>query len=110
MNEDNIPEFSTKPPASDVIIKDGPHAVLVRLHQSDWNMIRLMLRRDGLSFQRFVSLVSRAYMEGDVDIIKCVRRYRTLELIPEGEKTAKGVVWSNRERANIYAELEKEGK
>jgi lambda repressor-like predicted transcriptional regulator len=107
MNEDNVPEFSTKPNERDVVKEDGPHAVLVRLHQNDWNMIKLMLRRDGLSFQRFVALLARAYMDGDPDIIKCIRRYRTLELIPEGE-VSRGV-FSNRERAEIYAELEKEG-
>ena len=100
----DLPEFSTKPNERD-IVKDDKHSVLVRLHTRDWSMIKLMLKRDDLSFQHFISLVSRAYMDGDPDIIKTMRRYRTLELIPE-DKVSRGV-FSNRERAEIYAELER---
>lgn len=103
------PEFSTKPP-EDIVRRDksNPHGIMVRLHQNDWEMLRVMLRRDGLSFQKFVNFCSRAYMDADPAIIKCLRTYRELELVPKDQR-ARGV-FSNRERAEIYAQLEKEKK
>lgn len=102
---DELPDFSTKPKEVDIIKEKGPHTVLVRVHQSNWNTLKLMLKRDELSFQGFVTYCAQAYLDGDPDIIRAVRRYRTKELIPESE--SKGV-FSNRERAEIFAELEKE--
>jgi hypothetical protein len=104
MEEDTLPpEFSTKPPKVNRDI--GPHSVLVRLHQSDWEMLQVMLKRDGLSFQKFASYCARAYMDGDPNIIKCIRTYRSLDLVPR-DQVEKGV-FSNRERLQIYEELEK---
>ena len=111
MNEETLPpEFSTKPPEKDRLIKSSsdPHGIMVRLHQNDWDLLKVMLRRDGLSFQKFTSLVSRAYIEADPNIIKCLRTYREFDMLPKEQK-AKGV-FSNRERAEIYAALEAEQK
>lgn len=103
---DELPDFSTKPKDRDIVKEDGPHAVLVRVHQADWNILKVMLKRDELSFQKFVAHCARAYLDGDPDIVRAVRRYRTLDVMPHGE-VSKGV-FSNRERAEIFAELEKE--
>lgn len=108
---DDIPDFSTRPNPHEIVKDDGPHSVLIRLHQRDWNVIKTLLKRDGLSFQKFVSLCSGAYLDGDMNIVKCIRTYRTIDKIPLNQ-VSKGV-FSNRERADIYAELEraeKEGK
>lgn len=109
MDDSLPPEFSTRPP-EDYARKDKstPHGIMVRLHQNDWELLSLMLRRDGLSFQKFVSLVSKAYLDADPNLIKSIRTYRELELIPKDQRE-KGV-FSNRERQAIYAELEKQQK
>ena len=105
MEETDLPEFSTKPSEERARVdKKAPHTVLVRLHQNDWEMLRLLLRRDGMSFQKFVSLCSRAYLEADPAIIKSIRTYRELELVPQDQRDK--AVFSNRERMQIYAELE----
>ena len=107
MTDETIPpEFSTKPVETDRIKKDksDPHGIMVRLHQNDWDLLKVMLKRDGLSFQKFISLVSKGYLEADPNIIKCLRTYRSLELVPQ-DQVARGV-FSNRERQQIYAELE----
>jgi len=105
---DELPEFSTKPDEFELVQEPERHEILVRLHQNDWNMLKLMLKRDELSFQKFVSMCSRSYLDADPDLLRCIKRYRTLAMIPEHEQR-KGV-FSNRERAEIYAELEKESK
>ncbi len=108
MSDESLPpEFSTRPP-EDYTRRDPklPHNIMVRLHQNDWDLLRVMLRRDGLSFQKFVSLVSKAYLEADPHLIKALRTYRELELIPKDSRE-KGV-FSNRERAAIYDALEAE--
>jgi len=81
---------------------------MVRLHQNDWELLRVMLRRDGLSFQKFVSLCSKAYLEADPNLIKSLRTYREYERVPKDQRE-RGV-FSNRERMEIYNELEKESK
>jgi hypothetical protein len=110
MKEESLPpEFSTKP-AEDFVRKDPkvPHNIMVRIHQSDWELMRVMLRRDGLSFQKFATLCSKAYLEGDPNIVKSIRTYREYALVPKDQQE-KGV-FSNRERAEIYNTLEKEDK
>ena len=110
MTEETLPpEFSTRPPEEHTR-KDPklPHNIMVRLHQNDWELLRVMLRRDGLSFQKFVSLCSKAYLEADPAIIKSIRTYREYELVPKDQRE-RGV-FSNRERMEIYHELEKESK
>ena len=106
MSEESLPpEFSTRPDQT-TKRKSDPHGIMVRLHQNDWELLRVMLRRDGLSFQKFISLCSKAYLEADPHLIKTLRTYREYELVPKDQKE-KGV-FSNRERAEIYAQLEKE--
>ena len=108
MSDESLPpEFSTRPPEDHTRKPKGdPHGIMVRLHQNDWELLRVMLRRDGLSFQKFISLCSKAYLEADPHLIKTLRTYREYELVPKDQRE-KGV-FSNRERADIYRELEQQ--
>jgi hypothetical protein len=81
---------------------------MVRIHQNDWEVLRVMLKRDGLSFQKFVYLCSRGYLDADPALLKSIRTYRELELVPKDQRDK--AVFSNRERMQIFAELEEQEK
>ena len=99
-----LPIFSTKPEKIFKNTGEAYHQLPARITMGDWKMIKVMLRREALTFQKFMSLCVRAFIEGDPNLVRCIKTYRELEMVPADEVN-KGV-WSNRERADIYAQLE----
>lgn len=95
-----IPRGFDKPKEKE-LLKQIP----VRLHIHDHTMLMAMLKKDRMSLQKFISICVRAYLDGDPMMLKCVKNYRELEVVPREIKERH--VLSHRERAHIFDELEK---
>lgn len=110
MSDEIIPEqLLTIPPSTKKSYKDtNLKAAIVRLHVHDHKMLKLMLKKDELTFQKFIFLCVRAYLDGDPQLLKCLKTMRELETIPLDIRDKH--VLSHRERADIYKELEAEQK
>ena len=91
--------------------KDPNKQVPVRLHANDHALLKVMLKKDQLSLQKFIGFCVRAYLDADPGFMKTIKNYRELELIPPDVREKH--VLSHRERSKIFDELEqaqKEGK
>lgn len=90
---------------------DHSKQVLARLHEDDHRVLRVMLKRDKLSFQKFVALCVRGYLDADPYMLQFLRIARELDAIPEGVRDKYAL--SMRERNQLFEEIEqaqKEGK
>lgn len=84
---------------------DPTKQAIVRLHQHDHSLLKVMLKKDKLSFQKLVGFCVRAYLDADPLLLKMIKTYRELEAIPQDVREKH--VLSNRERQNILDEIEK---
>lgn len=102
-----VPEdFSTKPSVNIKNINSQKlHQIPIRIHPRDYELLKVMLKKDELSFQKFINFCVRGYMRGDPTMLKAIKMERELDLFPAEVKEKH--VLSHRERAEIYNELEK---
>ena len=93
----------TKPPElnREDIIKQVP----LRVHAHDHAMLKIILKRDAMSIQKFMGLCIRAYLEGDPSMLGAIRTYRLLEAVPKDIREKH--MLSQRERWSIFEEIEK---
>jgi len=106
VSDDIIPEnLSTIPDElAGEPIKEPLKQAIVRIHENDHRVLKVLLKKDRLSFQKLVNYCVRAYLDGDPYLLKVVKNYRELEAIPRDVKDKH--VLSHRERSSLYDELE----
>ena len=106
MSDDIIPEnLSTIPDElAGAASKEPLKQAIVRIHENDHRVLKVLLKKDKLSFQKLVYYCVRAYLDGDPYLLKMVKNYRELEAVPKDIQDKH--VLSHRERADIYKELE----
>jgi len=105
VSDDIVPDQLLTIPADLLSEKDvNTKQVLARIHPHDYTMLRVMLKKDKMSFQKFALFCVRAYLDGDPFIIKMLKNYRELESVPQDIQDKH--VLSHRERQDIYKELE----
>lgn len=85
--------------------KDPAKMAIVRLHPNDHKVLKVVLKKDKLSFQKFVNFCVRGYLDADPNMLKMIKIMREEEAIPRDVKDKH--VLSQRERANILDEIEK---
>ena len=95
-----IPEDMRKPREKDVL-KQIP----VRLHVHDHALIKVMLKKDRMSLQKFIGYCVKGFLDGDPNMLRMIKSYRELEVIPRDVKDKH--VLSHRERQHILDEIEK---
>ena len=105
MSDEIIPEnLSTIPDELVGLRKEPLKQAIVRIHENDHAVLKLMLKKDRMSFQKFVNLCVRGYLDGDPQFLRALKTFREQEAIPKDIKDKH--VLSHRERADIYKELE----
>lgn len=105
MSDEIIPEQLLTIPEDVTAKKDvNLKQAIVRLHVHDHTMLKAMLKKDKLSFQKFIFLCVRAYLDGDPQLLKCLKTMRELDTVPLDLRDKH--VLSHRERSDIYKELE----
>ena len=106
MGEEDTDRLSTIPadllrPRERELFKQTP----VRLHRHDHAVLKIMLKKDRLSIQKFIGYCVKGYMDADPNMIRMLKIYRELDLIPGDVKDRH--VLSHRERQSILDEIEK---
>jgi arsenate reductase-like glutaredoxin family protein len=84
---------------------DPTKQAIVRLHQHDHALLKVVLKKDKMSFQKLVGFCVRAYLDADPLLLKMLKTYRELEAVPKDVREKH--VLSNRERQNILDQIEK---
>jgi hypothetical protein len=98
-----IPEgFDEKP------TDDNSKQMLIRVHKHEHTMLKVLLKKDKLTYQRFAVYCVQAYLDGDPHFLKMLRTYRELDTVPQDVRDKH--VLSQRERSAIFDELEREEK
>ena len=105
MSDDIIPEQTLTIPIEYGKKEEVLRQMVIRLHHHDQAMLKVMLKKDELSFQKFALFCVRAYLDGDPHLLKMLKIYRELEAVPQDIRDKH--VLSHRERQDIYKELEK---
>jgi len=90
-------------PEDDKVV-DNRKSTIIRLHKHDHTMMKVMLKKDKMSFQKFVFFCVRAFLDGDPDMIRMLKSYREMEKVPRDVQDKH--VLSHRERTDIFRELE----
>lgn len=110
MSDEIVPERLLTYPEEEEQGSSGDHnlkQVLVRMHRGDNESLRLLLKKDRMSLQKFFSLCVRGYMEADPFMLKMLKNYRKTD-VSVHEAQNKHVL-SHRERAAIFEEIERSG-
>lgn len=97
----------TKPPERPKeagVIKQTP----IRLHIHDHAMLMSLLKRDGMSLQKFMSYCVRGYLEAHPQMLKMLKDLRELDMVPKDVREKH--MFSMRERMSLFDEIEKTGK
>lgn len=77
---------------------------LVRVHKHDHQVLKALLKKDRLSFQKFVGYCVRGYLDADPYMLKFLKLSRQMDAIPADVRDKH--ILSHRERTQIYDELE----
>jgi hypothetical protein len=93
-----IPAGAASPKRVDLLVQTP-----VRLHQHTHSVLKVMLKKDQLSLQKFIAFCVRAYLDADPHFIRFLKNYRQLDQVPTG--TQEKHVLSHRERAKIFDEI-----
>jgi hypothetical protein len=96
-----IPDDMRKPKEHE-ILKQTP----IRMHVNDHRLLKVMLKKDHLSINKFMGYCVKAYMDGDPGMLCMLKNYRELDLVPQMVKDKH--VLSHRERQSIMDEIERE--
>jgi hypothetical protein len=102
MTEDLEKRELTKPPE----VKKGPVAqkqLSIRMHPHEHSMLMMILKRDGLSFQKFYTFICAGYLNADPRVLSFLREQRELELLPQNVQDKHTLSW--RERNKIFDEI-----
>ena len=86
--------------------KDELDQTLLRTHPHDKEVLKVLLKKDRLSMQKFWAYCVRGYLDADPYMLKFLKTSRQLDAIPKDVKDKH--VLSHRERAAIYDQIEKE--
>lgn len=86
--------------------KDPAKQAIVRLHPNDHQVLKVVLKKDKMSFQKFVNYCVRGYLDADPNMLKFIKLARETDAIPRDIQDKH--VLSQRERASILDEIEKE--
>jgi hypothetical protein len=108
MEEEVLPEpdrMSTKPRSYVPRPKIELHQVPIRIHPDDHKILMNLLKKDDMSYQKFISYCIKGYMDADPHMLKMVKTYREQDLIPRSAQEKH--VMSHRERAAILDEIER---
>src|SRR3990172_700828 len=104
----------------EVPVSDDPHSTIpaglealqskpvmkmipVRVHLHDHTLLRSLLKRDKMTFTKFTLICIKGYLDAHPHMIKMIKDYRALELVPQGVKDSH--VLSFRERQALPAEI-----
>jgi len=90
-------------PEDDKVV-DARKSAIIRIHKHDHTMLKIMLKKDRMSFQKFVLFCVRAFLDGDPDMIRMLKSYREMEKVPRDVQDKH--MLSHRERTDIFRELE----
>lgn len=105
---DELPEReSTRPPTR----PKGPEPIKqtpLRIHINDHRILVDLLKRDGMSIQKFMGYCVRAYIDAHPSMLKVIRDLRELDLVPKDIREKH--VLSMRERMHIFDEIERSEK
>lgn len=77
-----------------------------RIHMHEKALLKQLLSNDGLRFQQLVDAFVQSYMRGDREALHIVKLWKETNIVPDELKDQ--FMLSQRERAEIMAELEKE--
>lgn len=88
--------------------KDQTKQIPVRLHVNDHALLKVMLKKDQMSLQKFIGYCVKGYLDADPMFMKMIKNYRELELIPENVREKH--VLSHRQRSEIFDQIEKAQK
>ncbi len=94
----------TIPPGGSKRPRDPVKQIPVRVHVHDHTMLRVRLRQDSLTVQKFIGFCIQGYLDADPMMLRMLRNYRELELVPPGVREKH--VLSSRERMGILDEIE----
>jgi len=48
---------------------------MIRLFKSDWDLIRAKTRKEGITYQKLMEVLIKAYLKDDPNIMKLVQKY-----------------------------------
>jgi hypothetical protein len=98
-------DLSTIPPGlRDVKPAIQTKSVICRIHPNDHPVLKVLLKKDRLTFQKFFEYVFRGYLDADPWLIKFLQTARELDEIPADVQNKHCL--SHRERNSIYEALE----
>ena len=86
------------------LIKQVPY----RIHLHEKTLLMQLLSNDGLRFQQLMDAFVESYMRGDKEALHIIKTWKDMNIVPDELKEQ--FMLSQRERADILAELEKEDK
>ena len=86
------------------LIKQVPY----RIHLHEKTLLMQLLSNDGLRFQQLMDALVESYMRGDKEALHIIKTWKDMNIVPDELKEQ--FMLSQRERADILAELEKEDK
>lgn len=104
MGEETTQEILTIPEGE--IKKEPSKQCIIRLHPSEHKLMKVMLKKDKMSFQKFITFCVRGYLDADPQLIQAIKSYRELENVPQDIQDKH--VLSHRERQSILDEIERE--
>lgn len=77
-----------------------------RMHPDDSTVMKALLRKDRISWQKFFTYCAQGFMDADPYFLKFLKMARERDLVPQ--RLGKQHVLSNRARSQIYEELEQQ--
>lgn len=83
----------------------GIQQIPFRIHRNDFLLMKKLLENDGLKFQHFVTAAIESFLRGDASIMKVIKDWRELNLIPKDQK--QNYTLSHRERDDLLDAFEK---
>jgi hypothetical protein len=92
------PELAKPKPKSDDKQK------IFRIHPNDDAVMKVLLKKDRLSLQKFIAYCVRGYMDADPYMLKFLKLSRERDFLPSSS-TDNGIL-SHRERKEIFDQLE----
>ncbi|MFA5750571.1 MAG: hypothetical protein WC895_05175 [Candidatus Shapirobacteria bacterium] len=80
------------------------HQMSVRLHNSDYIVMKKLLSDEGLKWSHFITYCVQSYINGDPAMMRIIKLYKELDTIPKGDKSK--YTLSARERAALLDEID----
>lgn len=79
------------------------HQAPIRIHNNDWELLKIRLRNEGLSFQDFGRACVEAWLRMDQGMMTVVADWKRLNVIPKSEVDQ--YTLSDREKRAMFDEI-----